>query len=424
MYLGAVYPGDHMAVEIAHVGTSSWTIAVEDLTQQTVWAGAVSYTAPGTAAEWVEEAPTGALGLDTLADYGSVNFYDLGVGGPGTTAATVTPVYMVTKKARHVISYPGEYDTASNSFIITYGTPLSTTSPFPAVPVATGTSGAPAPLPAPPTMPLSTPTSPGYWLSAVDGGVFSFGSAKFHGSPVSLWPANEQGLSIVTGIAPTPDGGGYWLSTVFGGVFPFGDAKYEGALVSMDDLAETLGIVPTHDGKGYLMVSATGGVYAFGDAHFYGSCGTVGSHCGPGQITALLPDTSGHGYWLLTSTCKMVPFGDAPNITDADCQTFASASRVAARSVALTPDGQGFWVLLVNGRVFPEGDAKTMSSWTSNVSATATDPAEVLLPTTDGKGAWLVQAHGEVTSLGDATSLGDVSNTKLNAQIFAAASSG
>jgi len=46
----------------------------------------------------------------------------------------------------------------------------------------------------------------GYWLVALDGGVFSYGNARFHGSAVGLKPSVQT-----AGLAATSDDGGYWL---------------------------------------------------------------------------------------------------------------------------------------------------------------------------------------------------------------------
>ena len=55
---------------------------------------------------------------------------------------------------------------------------------------------------------------------ASDGGVYSFGDARFMGS--------TGGMHLnapVVGHASTPDGGGYWLVASDGGVYSFGDAR-------------------------------------------------------------------------------------------------------------------------------------------------------------------------------------------------------
>jgi hypothetical protein len=68
----------------------------------------------------------------------------------------------------------------------------------------------------------STPGS-GYWLVAGDGGVFSFGDARFFGS-MGGQPLNAP----MVGMTATPSGAGYWLVAGDGGVFSFGDARFQG----------------------------------------------------------------------------------------------------------------------------------------------------------------------------------------------------
>ena len=60
-------------------------------------------------------------------------------------------------------------------------------------------------------------------VEGADGGVFSFGEAKFHGS-MGGRPLNQP----IVAIAATPDGGGYWLVASDGGVFSFGDGLFAG----------------------------------------------------------------------------------------------------------------------------------------------------------------------------------------------------
>jgi hypothetical protein len=59
-----------------------------------------------------------------------------------------------------------------------------------------------------------------------DGGVFSFGAARFRGS------LPGTGLCLVAGavqLRSTATGNGYWLLGLDGGVFSFGDAKFFGS---------------------------------------------------------------------------------------------------------------------------------------------------------------------------------------------------
>jgi hypothetical protein len=451
--LGAVLPGDRIAVAIEQDQPGTWSVTVDDSTQHSLWTGAVAYSAPEASAEWIEEAPTDATtgNVEVLADYGKVGFSHMGVQGTRTGTATASPVYMIKQNSNNVQSYPAPYDPSTDSFNITYGAPTTLPASFPAVPIVAGPPGtstttttapsatttastttapsttttATAPTSPPATSPPATspPAGHGYWLVGSDGGVFAFGDAHFHGSTGNMVARVRNqviNLAVVTGITPTPGDGGYWLATVNGGVFPFGNASYFGSLPAIGVLdAEVVGIVPTADGKGYFMVSWQGGVFAFGDAHFVGSCSTIGG-CGA-PLTALVPDASGHGYWLVLSNCQVVAFGDAPKIPASDCQSYATANKVQARTAVRTPDGRGYWVLLADGAVYPEGDAVTLGAWKAAASTTKTSPAEAIVPTRDGRGAWVVLEKGTVRAYGDAPKLGDLAGKKLSGPLLSAA---
>ncbi len=66
----------------------------------------------------------------------------------------------------------------------------------------------------------------GCWLVAADGGVFSLGTARFHGSM-----GGARLAAPVTGLAATPDAGGYYEVAADGGIFAFGDARFAGSAV-------------------------------------------------------------------------------------------------------------------------------------------------------------------------------------------------
>ncbi len=120
----------------------------------------------------------------------------------------------------------------------------------------------------------------GYWLTAGDGGVFSFGDAGFYGSM-----GGKKLDAPVVGMAPTIDQAGYWLVAADGGVFTFGDANFFGSMggkkldapvvgMARTPLYETSpGQQPSPGAEGYWLVAADGGVFSFGDAGFYGSMG-------------------------------------------------------------------------------------------------------------------------------------------------------
>src|SRR5256885_2615035 len=66
-------------------------------------------------------------------------------------------------------------------------------------------------------------SSPGYWLVARDGGIFSYGRGAFHGSTGSM--RLNQPIVSMTG---RTDGNGYWFVAADGGVFAF-DAPFFGS---------------------------------------------------------------------------------------------------------------------------------------------------------------------------------------------------
>ena len=258
----------------------------------------------------------------------------------------------------------------------------------------------------------------GYWLVGSDGGIFSFGSALFHGS--------MGGTALqrpVVGIVATPDRGGYWLDASDGGVFSFGDTQFYGSIPGLglhpagSGLAHSLnapivGMVASHDQGGYFMVASDGGVFAFGDAHFAGSCPSIGGCAG--AAVAVMPDASAHGYWLITSTGNVYAFGDAPY--------FGAPGHGTVTSAVATPDGKGYWILLGDGEVFSYGDAAELGS-PSSANFSVADPAAAIFATSDGAGYWVASALGAVYNLGDVPNDGGMAGTHLNGSIIAASGS-
>ena len=294
-----------------------------------------------------------------------------------------------------------------------------TSSTSPTLAQLTGTEVALVNIPAPPAPPPA-PTH-GYWLVGSDGGIFSFGSAAFHGSMGGI-PLQRP----VVGIVPTADRGGYWLDAADGGVFAFGDTRFYGSIPGLglnpagsgkahSLNAPIVGMVPSHDQGGYFMVASDGGVFAFGDAKFAGSCPGIGG-CS-GAAVAVMPDASGNGYWLMTATGHVYTFGDAPYYGAPGPQSSAITSAVA------TPDGGGYYVLDGNGQVFAYGDA---DGSLGNVPTGATgglNPATSIFATSTNAGYWVADALGKVFPFGDAPNDGDMSGTKLNGPIIAASGS-
>ena len=109
----------------------------------------------------------------------------------------------------------------------------------------------------------ATPSGKGYWLVASDGGIFSFGDARFRGSTGAL-RLNQP----IVGMAATPTGHGYWLVASDGGIFSFGDAAFHGSTGAMALNQPIVGMAATPSGNGYWLVASDGGIFVItGNQH-------------------------------------------------------------------------------------------------------------------------------------------------------------
>ncbi len=188
---------------------------------------------------------------------------------------------------------------------------------------------------------LSVPT--GYVLVASDGGVFCFGSAKFHGSLGGVKLAEP-----IVGIALHPSGEGYWLVAADGGIFAFGKSGFFGSLPPAKLVKPIVGIASTSSGNGYWLVGADGGVFAYGDARFLGAVNQVPLAA---PIVAIDATRSGNGYWLVASDGGVFAIGDAVYFGGAT----GSGKKIV--SMCATPSEQGYWLASEDGSLYAYGDA-------------------------------------------------------------------
>jgi hypothetical protein len=196
----------------------------------------------------------------------------------------------------------------------------------------------------------------GYWLVASDGGMFTFGDAGFYGSipglgfaPAGSFSSKRLNAPIV-GVVPSVDGGGYFMVAADGGVFTFGDARFEGSCPSIGGCSGTaVAVMPDATGNGYWLVTSTGRVYAFGDAVSYGAPGPQSL-----QVTSAVRTTDSGGYWILFANGVVDAYGDAK---DFGGPTSSVHALDPATTIFTTPDGGGYWVASADGSVFTYGDA-------------------------------------------------------------------
>ena len=228
----------------------------------------------------------------------------------------------------------------------------------------------------------------GYWTLAADGGIFSFGAARFFGSM-----GGQRLNQPVRGLTATPTGGGYWLVASDGGIFAFGDATFAGSTGAIALNRPIVGMAATPTGGGYWLVASDGGIFAFGDAGFHGSTGGVVLNQ---PIVGMAATPSGGGYWLVASDGGIFSFGDA---------RFAGSTGgrppSPVTSIASGPDGGGYWLTTVGGTVLPYGSARWHGE-VAGVGYCAVPRTVRAVPTRTGGGYWALAGNGRVHAFGDA----------------------
>jgi serine protease AprX len=183
----------------------------------------------------------------------------------------------------------------------------------------------------------------GYWLTAADGGIFTFGTARFFGSTGAI-RLNQP----IVGMAPTTNGNGYWLVARDGGIFAFGDAAFFGSTGAIRLNQPIVGMAPTRSGNGYWLVAADGGIFAFGDAAFFGSTGAIRLNQ---PIVGMAATWQGAGYWLVARDGGIFAFGDAAFFGS------TGAIRLNQPIVGMAPTVAGYWLVARDGGIFAFGDA-------------------------------------------------------------------
>ncbi len=131
-------------------------------------------------------------------------------------------------------------------------------------------------------------------MLTAEGGVFTFGSAKFFGSLPGIG-VNARAVDLMA----RPQGDGYWIVDDRGGVHPFGAAPGVGSLptTGVTPAGKVVGGAVTPTGGGYWIASLAGGVYAFGDAAALPVAPLpAGQH-----LVGIASAPDGLGYWVAAS---------------------------------------------------------------------------------------------------------------------------
>jgi PQQ-like domain len=264
-------------------------------------------------------------------------------------------------------------------------------------------------VPVPPTPPPPAPPNSSYWLTASDGGIFTFGNAGFYGSTGSL-RLNRP----IVGMAPTASKHGYWLVASDGGIFTYGDAGFFGSQGGKPLNASIVGMAATPDGGGYWLVASDGGVFSFGDAKFYGSEGGTRLNR---PIVGMASGANGLGYWLVASDGGVFAFGDAAFHGSMG----GTPLNKPVVGMAATSDGLGYWMVASDGGIFDFGDAGFFGS---AGSVPLVKPAVGMAATLDGHGYWIAASDGGIFNYGDADFYGSEGGVVLNRPVVGVATAG
>ncbi len=307
----------------------------------------------------------------------------------GTGVVTVTGTNTMGTGTQTIdFAYPGFSTTTTTTSTSTTTTSTSTTTTVP--PTTTTTTVPPPPPPKP-----DPPNTHAYRMVASDGGIFSFGGAKFFGSTGAIH-LNRP----IVGMATDRATGGYWFVASDGGIFGF-NAPFFGSAGGAALDAPVVGMASTPNGKGYWLVTAAGSVFAFGNAPNFGSA--TRPHA---PIAGIAPSADGKGYWVAGRDGSIYAFGDAHNFGS----MFGTPLKQPIVGISADTSTGGYWLVATDGGIFGF-DAPFFGS---TGAIRLNQPIVGIAPTSNGKGYWMVASDGGIFSFGNATFAGSMGGSKLN----------
>jgi hypothetical protein len=249
----------------------------------------------------------------------------------------------------------------------------------------------------------------GYWEVAADGGIFSFGSAPFHGS-MGGKPLNAP----VVGMAATNDYGGYDEVASDGGIFCFGDAQFYGSKGGKALPFPIVAMAVTTDGRGYWEIDSVGNSYAFGDAPQYGS---YGGDALPAPIAGIATNRAGTGFFVAIKNGGVATAGNA--ISQGSLISLGIKPNKPIVGIAANPATTGYWETGADGGVYAFGSAGFFGS-AGNVALNK--PVVGMATPSSGTGYWLVASDGGIFAYGGVPFSGSMGGRSLNAPVVGMAS--
>jgi S-formylglutathione hydrolase FrmB len=182
----------------------------------------------------------------------------------------------------------------------------------------------------------------GYLLVSNTGRVYPMGLHAFG-------DLRDQRLNApIVSAAAVP--GGYLLVGADGGVFTFGRARYFGSLAGHPLRAPIVGIAPRWKDDGYWLVDSTGRVYAFGNAKSDGDLAGAGvsgvTVAGIVEQADAFDPTGSDGYLIAGTDGRVFAFGAAVDVGDARRSSLAAPIRGIATAMS------GYYLYAGDGGVF------------------------------------------------------------------------
>jgi hypothetical protein len=159
---------------------------------------------------------------------------------------------------------------------------------------------------------------------------------------------------------------------------------------------------------GYWLVGSDGGIFSFGAAQFQGSEGGTKLQR---PVVGITPTADRGGYWLVASDGGIFSFGDTsfygsiPGIGLGPAGSSAP-KKLNAPIVGMVPtsDGRGYFMVASDGGIFGFGDANFEGSCPSIGGCSGA--AVAVIPDASGNGYWLFTATGHVYAFGNAVDYG------------------
>lgn len=195
----------------------------------------------------------------------------------------------------------------------------------------------------------------GLVAATADGAIVRVGAPGSVEYKPDAWPGQP-----VVDLAVTPDGDGFWLLDAAGGVFSHGSAAYHGSIPALElegPRPPASSIAPTPTGAGYWILDRAGGIYTFGDADFFGSVPSLRLTTPAAPAVDILVTSGGNGYLVLEMDGTIRSFGNAPDLT-------AVLRGRSPEVVAMAAGHHDSAVLAVDARglVYPVGFAPMLGS--------------------------------------------------------------